>query len=402
MKKIAAPILVLIIVCLLSSLVFAYDNISDNDFMFKNISDHPPVQSNISTGITCNASKFIDPTSSNTRKQFAIINYNITPNDFKGTIVPEISNKKNNYTLNPVNVTGSNGSFTWNGEVDNKQINEAGNPYNITLILKDENGVEVATSSPNQIFVGRPVVVLHGLFQVSQDQEESKLYKHLSESYYTKSVEYLPPGYDSKVGSGLGDIMSYSLKLKYEIQDIKESTGAEKVDIVGYSMGGLVARWYYQELEGSKSTGKLIMLGTPNHGAEIANLVDMGLISKDSSHTAVYQMGPHSEFLNKLNENNNCEYSETSPLDSVGTTYITLACKDHYTWSHIHIWGYKIPMLTDGDLIVPYSSVRLSNVYNQDIPATHINQPENDMVTSQLETIIGNNDRLYSNQAFTG
>ena len=154
----------------MSSLVFTEDNISD----------HSNVLSNISTGITCNASKCIDPTSPNLHKQLATINYNITPNDFNGTIVPEITNRKNTYTLTPVNVTGSNGSFTWNGEVNNKQINEADNPYNITLILKDERGVTVATSLPHQIFVGRPVLVLHGLFQVSEDLEESKLYKHLS------------------------------------------------------------------------------------------------------------------------------------------------------------------------------------------------------------------------------
>lgn len=52
------------------------------------------------------------------------------------------------------------------------------------------------------------------------------------------------------------------------LEQIRTSTGNEKVDVTAYSMGGLTTRYYLQE--GGDAVGKLLMVGTPNQGAQMA------------------------------------------------------------------------------------------------------------------------------------
>lgn len=53
-------------------------------------------------------------------------------------------------------------------------------------------------------------------------------------------------------------------RLKERIEQIGSE---QKVDIVAHSMGGVVARIYYQSLGGRDQVGQLIMLGTPHQGS---------------------------------------------------------------------------------------------------------------------------------------
>jgi triacylglycerol esterase/lipase EstA (alpha/beta hydrolase family) len=55
--------------------------------------------------------------------------------------------------------------------------------------------------------------------------------------------------------------------LKAKIQEIKTGTGATKVDIIGHSMGGLVARYYVESSIYNNDVDKLIFLDTPHNGA---------------------------------------------------------------------------------------------------------------------------------------
>jgi pimeloyl-ACP methyl ester carboxylesterase len=55
--------------------------------------------------------------------------------------------------------------------------------------------------------------------------------------------------------------------LKTKIQKIKSDTGATKVDIIGHSMGGLVARYYIENDGYNNDVDKLIFLNTPHNGS---------------------------------------------------------------------------------------------------------------------------------------
>ncbi len=45
-----------------------------------------------------------------------------------------------------------------------------------------------------------------------------------------------------------------------------------EVDLVAHSMGGLVARWYLQELGGARSVSRAVLLATPHDGTASARL----------------------------------------------------------------------------------------------------------------------------------
>ncbi len=55
------------------------------------------------------------------------------------------------------------------------------------------------------------------------------------------------------------------------ISGVMTLTGAEKVDLVAHSMGGLVSRYYLDEIMQEPNVTQLIMLGTPNGGSNCSN-----------------------------------------------------------------------------------------------------------------------------------
>ncbi len=93
------------------------------------------------------------------------------------------------------------------------------------------------------------------------------------------------------------NIDTYAIRLKDLIDTIKYKTGKPKVNLVAFSMGGLVARRYLQVF-GSDNVNMLIMIGTPNKGivgdvAEYCPLVGEQRECRD--------MHAESIFMKKLN-----------------------------------------------------------------------------------------------------
>jgi triacylglycerol lipase len=66
----------------------------------------------------------------------------------------------------------------------------------------------------------------------------------------------------------------------------------QKFDLVGYSMGGLVSRYYVERLGGLQHMEHFITVSTPHHGTRIA-----GLLNNDG----IKQMRTNSDFINDLN-----------------------------------------------------------------------------------------------------
>ncbi len=60
--------------------------------------------------------------------------------------------------------------------------------------------------------------------------------------------------------------------LKQYVSRVKELTGAQKVDLLVHSMGGLISRYYIDRLMAERDVAQLIMLGTPQNGTECAYL----------------------------------------------------------------------------------------------------------------------------------
>jgi pimeloyl-ACP methyl ester carboxylesterase len=67
-----------------------------------------------------------------------------------------------------------------------------------------------------------------------------------------------------------GSVSEHAKELEKRVQDIKKQTGAERINIVGHSKGGLDARVYLAT--GTDDIANLIMIGTPNAGSQAAGI----------------------------------------------------------------------------------------------------------------------------------
>jgi hypothetical protein len=56
------------------------------------------------------------------------------------------------------------------------------------------------------------------------------------------------------------------------IERVKKKTGAQQVDLIGHSMGGMISRYYIDRVMGERDIAQLIMLGTPSSGTDCAVL----------------------------------------------------------------------------------------------------------------------------------
>jgi len=323
----------------------------------------------------------------------------------------------------PMSVTGGRSFMKWDGRVENNFVNQSNNPYYISLVLrKDEQ--EVARSASHKIWIGRPVILLHGIWKNKEYMESTKLYSSLNNSFNVSSVEY-NGGF---IGSMVGDIKQYAGKLDKQIDLIKKETGAGKVDIVAHSMGGLVARWYIQKIS-KNDVGKLIMIGTPNHGSEwsnapraavkfalklyfsgtnvlaeysLDNLVDM-LFAKSS--LAGLELAPHSQFLQDLNNNNGCAYfvekGEYDDEISESSRYAVLSSKySIWTLGHKHLFGinspsFEVPWKFEGDFMVPVYSAKLSDVSIwSESDVSHGDQDKDPAIIDQTRFLLQQPDEL--------
>ncbi|NNN36900.1 alpha/beta fold hydrolase, partial [Streptomyces sp. S3(2020)] len=88
------------------------------------------------------------------------------------------------------------------------------------------------------------------------------------------------------------DIRTAAELLGRHIAEICERTGSKQVDVVGHSLGGLIARYYVQCLGGDLRVRTLVTLGTPHSGTRVVPLAD--------AHPIVRQMRPGSAVLEEL------------------------------------------------------------------------------------------------------
>ncbi|MBD3355246.1 alpha/beta fold hydrolase [Candidatus Woesearchaeota archaeon] len=119
-------------------------------------------------------------------------------------------------------------------------------------------------------------------------------------------------------------IEEYTRDFGDAVERIKNCTGAEKVDIVSHSMGGVVARNYIRTIDNS-SIRKLIMLGTPNHGGlyNIAEFADRLAEEWDYNFSIDFiELSENNEFMKELNEVETVEgieyYTAAGDIDGRG------------------------------------------------------------------------------------
>jgi len=70
----------------------------------------------------------------------------------------------------------------------------------------------------------------------------------------------------------LGRTAAAARQLGWFVDQVRASTGAAQVDVVGHSMGGVVARYYVTLGGGDGIVNRLITIGTPHTGTEVSKI----------------------------------------------------------------------------------------------------------------------------------
>ena len=131
----------------------------------------------------------------------------------------------------------------------------------------------------------RPVVFLHGYAQHTANF--LWLMRRLRRDGWTHL-------YSVRHTTARGDIERSARRFGEALDRIRRGTGADSVDVVAHSMGGLVARAYVRQRGRASGIARLVTLGTPHQGT----LVFPGL----RLDPMVAQMRPTSPFLARLAE----------------------------------------------------------------------------------------------------
>jgi pimeloyl-ACP methyl ester carboxylesterase len=131
-------------------------------------------------------------------------------------------------------------------------------------------------------------------------------------------------------GSGIfatGDIRNSAAQLSTEVNKVLAQTGASKVDIVGWSQGGMMPRYYINNLGGAAKVNMLVGLAPSNFGTDLDGLEELvsdfgleGLVTAELSVTceACNQQVVGSSFLTGLNQ------APTAP----GVKYVVIETAD--------------------------------------------------------------------------
>ena len=98
-------------------------------------------------------------------------------------------------------------------------------------------------------------------------------------------------------GRAQGDLTTQADALGVTAAQVRARTGAPSVDLVGYSAGGVVARLWTTEGGGAGQVRRLVMLGSPLHGTDVARL---GTLVSGTCPTACQQLAPDSPVLSRL------------------------------------------------------------------------------------------------------
>ena len=95
------------------------------------------------------------------------------------------------------------------------------------------------------------------------------------------------------------DIRKSAFQIHLAVEKIMAATGGRvrKIDIIGHSMGGLIALYYLKYMGGDEHVRKLVTLGTPYKGTWISLL---GVTLLGSLSPSTWQMLPGSYFLRML------------------------------------------------------------------------------------------------------
>jgi triacylglycerol lipase len=134
----------------------------------------------------------------------------------------------------------------------------------------------------NSNSIGNPILLVHGLMDTSFKMR--KISSHLHNlGWKVFDIDLAPNNGDSRLEI-----------LAQQVADLVDRTFSpeQPIDLLGFSMGGLVSRYYLQRLGGLNRVHRFISISAPNNGTIAAEF---------SLRPGCRQMRPNSEFMADLN-----------------------------------------------------------------------------------------------------
>lgn len=143
----------------------------------------------------------------------------------------------------------------------------------------------------------RPVVLVHGTWENAYNNWAmvSPALKERGRCVYALNYGILSTGGGGGVAAVLpgayatGDIAKSGAQIGRFVTKVLAATGADKVDMVGHSQGGLVARQYLKFDGGQSKVDHLITLGATNHGTTLDGI---GAVGRTINNLGIDVLGP--------------------------------------------------------------------------------------------------------------
>ncbi|MGI5468441.1 lipase family alpha/beta hydrolase [Streptomyces sp. CA-132043] len=121
-----------------------------------------------------------------------------------------------------------------------------------------------------------PVVLVHAT-GVNLGANWTRLAPTLAnEGHCVFAFNYGMTGLSAGRVGGLGDIAKSAGTMAAFVDKVLAATGAQKVDVVGHSQGGMMPNYYIKRLGGAKKVGTVVGLAPSNHGTTLNGLTELG------------------------------------------------------------------------------------------------------------------------------
>ena len=157
-----------------------------------------------------------------------------------------------------------------------------------------------------------PVVLLHGTFANRWDSWQKLAPELKSLGYCVYAPDYGQTAGSTALGDpqlaldGLAPVASSANQLAGYVGRVLAATGADKVDIVGHSQGGMMPNYYMKFLGGADKVDTLVGLAADNHGTSLDGIVQLASLFPNASTllsgcVACTDQMDGSAFLHKLN-----------------------------------------------------------------------------------------------------
>ncbi|GAA5152045.1 alpha/beta fold hydrolase [Pseudonocardia eucalypti] len=142
-----------------------------------------------------------------------------------------------------------------------EHIRPAARPYRTDALSPEERGDLTADlDAPT----GTPILLVHGFL------DNRSVFAPLRRALHKRGF-----GVTHAVNHSLftGDVRAAARDLRRHVERLRERTGADRVHVIGHSLGGLIARYFVQRLGGDVTVDNLVTLGTPHGGSAAAYLL---------------------------------------------------------------------------------------------------------------------------------